>query len=97
LKGDAQEAVAEMIEDSGDGGLAAISEALKAAPVVVKSDLIEGGSLEAEVGDVEKPEVMTMEVWTVVTTSTPEPPPPTGTIESAAFSIFSISLFCVFA
>jgi hypothetical protein len=98
MKGEAQEAVADLIEESGDGGVAAISEKLQAAPVVVKSDLIEGGSLEAEVAEIEKPEIVTVEVYEIdTTTSTPKPPPPTGTIESAAFSIFSISLFCVFA
>jgi hypothetical protein len=94
---DAQQAVAAMMEDDDSGS--SFADTLETMEVVVESDLIVGGSLQATVAEVAAPETVTMEVEVEVPVTTPEPTPsPTNSVESSAlvqglFAALALAIF----
>jgi hypothetical protein len=90
MVGEAQEAVSEMMDEEGTS---ALTETLQAMDVVIESDLVEGGSLEAVVAEVAEPKFEIVEV-PMVDTTTPPPPPPSG-VESSALAHSFIALLAL--
>jgi hypothetical protein len=74
-------------------GTSALTETLQAMDVVIESDLVEGGSLEAVVAEVAEPKFEIVEV-PMVDTTTPPPPPPSG-VESSALAHSFIALLAL--